>query len=197
MVERVSDYDYFIAVTNYLDFQCRLRLPIGSNDFHLIFDCWEKGIPLRIVCQAIEKTIARKNSNNKPIRGFSDFSYQIHREFKNFIEKSVGAHFDEPQSEGDPWKDFFERLPGQYNSLRKELEELRDAVSCQEGTRVMEKLDRLLELFSGMEELQLKTELFSRSLAPAMRKESVIKRYRLSFLINYLKLPIDLTDWPS
>jgi len=198
MADQISDYDYFITIINYLDFQCRLHFIIGSNDFDLIYNCWQKQIPLPIIFRAINKIVNRKRAQNKKISNFGAFSYQIKKEFKNYLESNIGLNEEgviaKKSDSEDPWQDCQKLIEEKFPQLQALVLRIQCSWQSKNLLSLQENFEELLNQFANDLELQLRCELFQRSISSHQQCSLLLKRYRLSYLINLLKIPVDISQ---
>ncbi len=184
-----ADYDFFISILNFLDFNYQLNLRVGSNDFDLIYSCWEK-----VIYKAINKVVERRKATKKTVKSFSDFHYQIKREFKNYLESNLGTHDSEEEAELDCWQISRSLFQERGGDLLEIFTAIKSSYENNEQESLKKSLLELLKRFENNQELLLKTELFKRNLSSMMKSEKVIRRFQLSFIINYFKIPVELSS---
>lgn len=195
------NYSYITRVIQHLDFQYKLSFFITPKDFDTLWNWSEKRIPMRIIRESFAAVIERWQAKNKPVTSFTNFKYEVRKNFKAFMELSVGADSTVPQSgekDGDsPAEEnrfaevevFLERLPEPLEPLREKFQVVFEDLK-QERELDLEPLhSRLLEMFTDNEELNVKTAVFLKNLDPKVRKPELENRYRLNFLLNKFRVP--------
>jgi len=193
-----KDKDFVIEIIQYLQNKYEIIFFITPRDFDVLYNWWEKRIPLRIVKESIINVVDRWKGKGKAIDSFANFSYEVRKNFKAFLQLSLGSEKseDETQSpeEKDPFAEinhFFDNYPLQLNSLKEEFDNIYRKIKNNESidvelTRIHE---TLADLFKDDNELNLKVRIFLDNLSPALRKPEIEQRYRLNYLINKFNIP--------
>lgn len=195
MKDKDDGYDYVTRVILYLDYTFGIRFFITPKDFDVLYRWFEKRIPLSIVNESIANVVGRWKEKNKTVNGFSNFYYEVKKNFDAFLQLNVGAHVGEPQTDRSAVDEyagverFFEDYPARLVSLRADFEELFRKVKNKEGIDPAPVYQKLVELFKEDDELSIKVAVFTRSLAPELRRPEIENRYRLNYLLNKFRIP--------
>jgi hypothetical protein len=193
-----KDKDFVIEIIQYLQNKYDIIFFITPRDFDVLYNWWEKRIPLRIVKESIINVVDRWKEKGKAIDSFANFSYEVKKNFKAFLQLSLGSEKseDETQSpeEKDPFAEinhFFNNYPLQLTSLKDSFRDIQQKIKNNESVDV--ELPRihetLVDLFKDDNELNLKVSIFLDNLSPALRKPEIEQRYRLNYLINKFNIP--------
>jgi hypothetical protein len=195
MKEKDDGYDYVTKVILYLDYTFGIHFFITPKDFDVLYRWFEKRIPLSIVKESISNVVGRWRVKNKKINGFSNFYYEVKKNFDAFLQLNVGAHVAEPcadRPEVSKYAEvelFFENYPDPLTALREDLEELFRKIKNKEHIDSAPVYQKLVDLFKEDEELSIKAAVFARSLSPELRRPEIENRYRLNYLINKYRIP--------
>lgn len=195
------NYSYITRVIQHLDFQYKLSFFITPKDFDTLWNWSEKRIPMRVIRESFAAVIERWNAKNKPVTSFTNFKYEVRKNFKAFMELSVGSDNVVPQSAGKgtepPAEEnrfaeverFMAGFPELLEPLREKFQAIYQDLK-QERELELEPLHRqLLAMFKDNEELNVKTAVFLKNLDPKIRKPELEERYRLNFLLNKFRVP--------
>ena len=188
-VSDIEDYDYIIKTIQYLEYNFQIHLFITTRDFDVLYNWWEKRIPLNIIFESISTVVKRWRARGKTIRGFSNFSYEVRKSFKRFLELSIGRETGQKKEKYYEINKFFKSFPPELLGLKKDLENI--FKKMKKGQEIsLQKVDKkLLDLFKGDDELTLKTRIFMKSLAPELRKPAVEQKYRLNYIKHKYGIP--------
>lgn len=193
-----KDKDFVIEIIQYLQNKYDIIFFITPRDFDVLYNWWEKRIPLRIVKESIINVVDRWKEKGKNINSFANFSYEVKKNFKAFLQLSVGSEKSENEIQTPEEKDPFEEInhfsknyPDQLTPLKEEFDNIYQKIKNNEGvdvelTRTHEKL---VNLFKDDNELNLKVRIFLDNLSPVLRKPEIEQRYRLNYLINKFNIP--------
>lgn len=193
-----EDKDFVIEIIQYLQNKYDIIFFITPRDFDVLYNWWEKRIPMYIVKESIINVVNRWKEKGKAINSFANFSYEIKKNFKAFLQLSVGSEKseDETQSleEKDPQAEinhFFNNYPLQLTSMKDTFRSIYQKIENNES--IDDELTRthetLVNLFKDDNELNLKVNIFLDNLSPALRKPEIEQRYRLNYLINKFNIP--------
>jgi hypothetical protein len=189
-------YDFVIKVIQYLEYTFGIRFFITPKDFDVVYRWYEKRIPIHIVKESIATAVERRIQENKKISSFSNFYYQVKKNFETFLQLSLGAESETPQAdsnvEENPYEEienFFKNYPEDLIPLKQDFETLFRQIKNRADIDPAPVYKKLADLFAGDEELSLKVAVFSRSLAPGLRKPEIKDRYRINYLINKYHIP--------
>ena len=187
---KISDYDFIIKIIQFLELKFGISFFITTMDFDTLYKWWEKRIPFKIIEESISNVINRWNLKKRKIYSFSNFSYEVRKNYKGFLELNVSVgKREEEKEEYDKIEKFFNNYPEELKELKKEFEDIHKMYKNKENIDINNIKEKLLSLFKENNELNLKTQIFLRSLAPALRKPEIEKRYRINYLLNKFKIP--------
>ncbi len=187
---KISDYDFIIKIIQFLESKFGISFFITTMDFDTLYKWWEKGIPFKIIEESISNVINRWNLKKRKIYSFSNFSYEVRKNYKGFLELNVSVgKREEEKEEYDKIEKFFNNYPQELKELKKEFEDIHKKFKNKENIDIDNIKEKLLSLFKENNELNLKTQIFLRSLAPELRKPEIEKRYRINYLLNKFKIP--------
>ncbi|MCP5048002.1 MAG: hypothetical protein GY940_12570 [bacterium] len=199
--DKNKDYDYIVTIIQYLELNHGIAFFITPRDFDCLYNWWEKRIPDRVIRESITAVVKRWQKKNKAISGFSNFKYEVRKNFTAFLQLSLGSESTgtEPGENSDGGEDgdqrfveidaFFNRFPEPLQPLRKEFEELYSCLKNNDRVETAGLHGKLTEMFARDTELNLKTAIFLKNLAPQLRKPGIEERYRLNWLINKFHIP--------
>ena len=185
-----DDYNYIIKAVQYLQNNHGVSFFITSRDFDIIYRWWEKRIPADIIKNSISKVVERWKSKKKKIYGFSNFSYEVKKNFKVFLEMGIGEEVEEKRIDDQKTvKNFLKNFPEELMELKPDFKEIIQKHKKGEITKPDSLYEKLLNLFEKDRELNLKTEIFIKGVSPELRKPDLKKRYKLNYLMNKFNIP--------
>ena len=188
-----EDKDFVIEIIQYLQNKYEIIFFITPRDFDVLYNWWEKRIPLRIVKESVINVVDRWKEKGKDINSFANFSYEVKKNFKAFLQLSVGSEKSENETqtpeEKDPFEEinhFFNNYPLQLTPLKEEFHNIFQKIKNNENINVelTRTHETLVNLFKDDNELNLKVRIFLDNLSPVLRKPEIERRYRLNYLIN-------------
>jgi hypothetical protein len=197
-------YDFIIKVIQYLENSFKIHFFITPKDFDVLYRWYEKRIPVRIVEESIAAVVERWSQKNKKISSFSNFYYEVKKNFETFLQLHVGAEsrtgppsLSSVVSEHEngyeyvyaAWENFFENFPGDLAALKEDFERVFQQLRNKEKVEAAPVYEKLVDLFKEDETLKLKVALFNRNLAPELRKPEIENRYRLNYLRSKYNIP--------
>ena len=193
-----EDKDFVIEIIQYLQNKYEIIFFITPRDFDVLYNWWEKRIPLRIVKESTINVVDRWKEKGKAINSFANFSYEVKKNFKAFLQLSVGSEKSENETqtpeEKDPFEEinhFFNNYPDQLTPLKEEFDNIYQKIKNNESIDVelTRTHETLVNLFKDDNELNLKVRIFLDNLSPVLRKPEIERRYRLNYLINKFNIP--------
>lgn len=158
----MTDRQYVLTVRNFFFYHFYPKF-ITPLDFGFMMDWYEMSISLDIIWQSMKEVRTRRK-----VKSFWNLDYTVRKNFKVFLQLKVGSHEPEP-------------IPA---SPEPETESHDDYL--EEMTAFQE--DELLERFRDDHELNIKTKIFMKSLAPSFRTPEIKKLYRLNYIFHRLRL---------
>ncbi|MDQ1354447.1 MAG: hypothetical protein QG657_4756 [Acidobacteriota bacterium] len=197
-------YDFIIKVIQYLENSFKIHFFITPKDFDVLYHWYEKRIPLRVIEESIVAVVERWTQKNKKISSFSNFYYQVKKDFETFLQLQVGAESKSRLTDsmaGDrenenvfeyeytAWENFFNNFPGDLAALKEDFERIFQQVKNKEKVEAVPVYEKLVDLFKEDETLKLKVAIFYRNLAPELRKPEIENRYRLNYLRSKYNIP--------
>jgi len=195
MDNRKNDgYDFVIRAVLFLENTYGVHFFITPKDFDVLYRWYEKRIPFPIVKESIANVVERWKEKNKTVYSFSNFSYEVKKNFTTFLQLNVGATVDVSRDKPDTdeygeAQHFFDHFPPVLDALKQEFEKIFRQVKNKEEIDLAPVYRKLVELFEDDEELKIKVAVFSRSLAPELQKPEIENRYRLNYLLNKYRVP--------
>ena len=193
-----KDKDFVIEIIQYLQNKYDIIFFITPRDFDVLYNWWEKRIPLRIIKESIINVVDRWKEKGKGINSFANFSYEVKKNFKAFLQLSLGSEKSEDETqtpeEKDPFAEinhFFNNYPLQLTPLKEEFHNIYQKIKKNESVDVelTRTHETLVNLFKDDNELNLKVRIFLDNLSPVLRKPEIEQRYRLNYLINKFNIP--------
>jgi hypothetical protein len=193
-----EDKDFVIEIIQYLQNKYEIIFFITPRDFDVLYNWWEKRIPLRIVKESIINVVDRWKGKGKDINSFANFSYEVKKNFKAFLQLSVGSEKSENETqtpeEKDPFAEinhFFNNYPDQLTPLKEEFHNIYRKIKNNESVDIelTRTHETLVNLFKDDNELNLKVRIFLDNLSPMLRKPEIEQRYRLNYLLNKYNIP--------
>lgn len=197
-------YDFIIKVIQYLENSFKIYFFITPKDFDVLYRWYEKRIPLRVIEESIAAVVERWSQKNKKISSFSNFYYQVKKDFETFLQLHVGAESKTIPADslaGDSengnvkgnehavWENFFKNFPNELAALKEDFERIFQWVKNKENVEAAPIYAKLVDLFKDDETLKLKVAIFNRNLAPELRKPEIENRYRLNYLRSKYNIP--------
>jgi len=197
METKISEgQDFIVRVIQYLEYKHGIALFVTPKDFDALYNWWEKRIPLKIIKAAITNVVERWQEKEKNIYSFSNFRYEVRKNFKAFLQLNVGSETGNPETGKEEEKgelaeieNFFNNYPQELNELREDFEDLYRQLKNKESVKPEPVHRKLSDLFKGDKELNLKARVFLRNLSPGLRKPEIEHRYRLNYLLNKFNIP--------
>jgi hypothetical protein len=188
--------DFVIKVIQYLENSFDITFFITTKDFDVLYRWYEKRIPIHIVKESISNVVERWNQKNKKIYSFSNFYYEVKKNFNVFLQLSVGRETEgeasEPEIAANRYaeiENFFKNYPDDLITLKEDFERIFQQLKNKENVELDPVYKKLVGLFEEDEALNLKVAVFMRSLAPELRKPEIKNRYRLNYLLNKYNIP--------
>ncbi len=187
-------YGFVTRAILFLENTYGIHFFITPKDFDVLYRWYEKRIPFPIVRESIGNVVERWKEKNKTIYSFSNFSYEVKKNFNTFLQLNVGASVDVTRDKPgtDEYAEaqrFFDRFPPALVTLKHDLEEIFRRVKNKEEIELAPVYRKLVELFDDDEELNIKAVVFTRGLSPELRTPEIENRYRLNYLLNKFHVP--------
>jgi hypothetical protein len=188
--------DFIVRIIQYLEYKHGIALFVTPKDFDALYNWWEKRIPLKIIKAAITNVVERWQEKEKNIYSFSNFRYEVRKNFKAFLQLNVGSETGNPETGKEEEKgelaeieNFLNNYPQELNELREDFNTLYRQLKNKESAALEPIHRKLSDLFKGDKELNLKARVFLRNLSPELRKPEIEHRYRLNYLLNKFNIP--------
>ncbi|MCP4148817.1 MAG: hypothetical protein GY757_13810 [bacterium] len=192
----ISDNDFVIKVIQFLENSHGISFFITTKDFDVLYNWWEKRIPLPVLKESIGNVVERWNKKNKKINSFLNFSYEVKKNFAASMQLIVGTEVEVLEETRDGGSDelgeveeFMSSFPGELEELRGEFESILAKLKKKEEIDLEKFQTILVAHFEGDRELEMKVKIFKNSLAPALRTPEIESRYRYNFLLNKYNIP--------
>ena len=177
---------YIVSVIHMLQQEFGLYSLVTPGDFDVLYRWWEKGVPLKILRDCTTEVVHKRQKQGKEKPGIRNLVHGVRKAHARSMEQSIGkqGQMAPPISLVDRQRDFFARPPEEIADLVSSL-----AAGSLEKEGVDAFYTALLKRFEGDEELQRRCEIFSAHLAPALRSEALLNRYRINLLIGRFAIP--------
>jgi hypothetical protein len=184
-----SDYDYIIRIIHYLDYHFRIHFMITTRDFDILFRWWEKQIPLKVILDSVRNVVKRWEIKKKRINGFSNFSYEVNKNFRLFMELNVADSGRGEKNELAEIERFMKDFPPELKPLKSDFKKITQRLSEKKSVDLNPFHEKLLLLFESDPDLALKTRFFMNNLARDLRKPEIEKTYRINYLCHRYGIP--------
>ena len=199
---KAEDYSYLIKTINYLSEKHKISFFITSSDFDVLYSWWIKRIPENILYESIDIVINRWYKKNKTIDGFKRFSYEVRKNFNNFLELKVSPNYNTAENEekktDDLVSDFINSIPELLNPIKESLVLLHNEKIRERKQEYLDEISHiLLDLHSKDEELEFKTNKFLMNLNKQIRTKEMADRYKINYIFSKYKFPEVLLFFPD
>lgn len=184
-----SDYDYIIRIIQYLDYHFRIHFLITTRDFDILFRWWEKQIPMKVIEESICNVVKRWKNKGKRINGFSNFSYEVNKNFRLFMELNVADSGRTEKNELFEIEKFMMEFPPELNPMKSDFKKILRKMSEKKSFDLNPLNEKMLLLFESDPDLDLKTRFFMKNLARDLRKPEIEKTYRINYLYHRYGIP--------
>jgi len=189
-----DDKDFILKIIQYLQNTYGIIFFITTKDFDTLYNWWEKRIPLLLIKDSIAVVVNRWREKNREIYSFSNFKYEVRKNFKSFLQLNVGSTNEEqkdtsPEEEYGEINRFLHRFPPPLTDLKEDFEHIYTQIKNNETPDLSDIKNKLVKLFENDQELNIKTGIFLRNLVPELRKPEIEARYRQNYLINKFNIP--------
>jgi hypothetical protein len=189
---RVSDYDFVVKIIQYLEQSCGVVFFITSRDFDILYNWWEKGIPVKVVKESLASVVERWKKKNKKIVSFSNFNYEVKKNLKTYLQFHVGIANGESKAKKNQLEEleaFLKNLPTPLLFLEQDLKIIFERMKEKKPVDLDTFYEKLVNRFNDDDDLSVKVKIFRRSLSPELHKPEIEKRYRLNYLLNRFNIP--------
>jgi len=184
-----SDHDYIIRIIQYLEYHYRIHFLITTRDFDILFRWWEKQIPMKVIVDSICNVVKRWKNKNKRINGFSNFSYEVNKNFKLFMELHVADSGRREKNELLEIEKFMMEFPPELNPMKSDFKKIHRRLSEKKSFDLNPINEKMLLLFESDPDLDLKTRFFMKNLARDLRKPEIERTYRINYLYHRYGIP--------
>jgi len=184
---RVSDYDFVVKIIQYLEQSCGIVFFITTKDFDILYNWWEKSIPVKIIKESLLNVVERWKKRNKKIVSFSNFSYEVKKNFNTYMQFHVGTENQASSAQITPMQEvekYLKQLPAPMQFVKQELELIFQKIKEKKPVDLDSFYEKLNNQFKDNNELNLKVKVFKRSLSPELQTPEIEQRYRLNYIIN-------------
>jgi len=183
--------EQIVHVIDFLDRRLGIRFFVTPHDFHLAWHWWEKGIPWRVVEEALLAVGARWEKRGKKPDGLRPFAAEVRKRYREFLELQVGeGGREEPETDPlAPWDAFLEALPEPLAPFRPRFTDL---VAAMREHRPWDGGELKGEILAALErdgELAARTEVFVRQLAPELRRPALLATFRWNLICQRFAVP--------
>ncbi len=197
-----DDYNYIIKTIYYLDEKHNISFFITSSDFDVLYGWWIKRIPSNIVFESMDIVIKRWERKKKTIDGFKRFSYEVRKNFNNFMELKVSSNDniadDIKDKKEDEVQAFINSLPDNILLIKNSLLELsNEKIKIKKQALLNNISKKLLQLHEDDPELKLKTKKFIMNLNHQIRTKEIEDKYRINYIFSKYKFPEGLLSFPD
>lgn len=187
--DSTADYDYIIRIIQYLDYHFGIHFIITTRDFDILFRWWEKQIPLEVITDSIRNVVLRWQVKKKSINGFSNFSYEVKKNFRLFMELNVGDSQRTEKNELYDIRQFLKTFPRELSELKSDFEGIYQRLVSEKSIDLNPIHKKLLAIFESDPDLNLKTRFFMNNLTKGLRKPEIEKTYRINYLYHKYGIP--------
>jgi hypothetical protein len=193
-----EDKDFVIKIIQYLQNKFNIIFFITPADFDILYNWWEKRIPPRIIKESIMNVVPRWEKKGKNIKSFTNFRYEVKKNFKAFLQLEVGNENSKYEvqipEEKDPLEEityFLNNYPAPLISLKEDFSNLYREITEKNNTQaeLARTYEKLVDIFKNDKELNVKVRIFLDNLSPKLRKPEIEQRYRLNYLLNKFSIP--------
>lgn len=193
-MEKDSDYNYIVKIIYYLNERHKISFFITSSDFDVLYGWWIKRIPDKIIYESIDIVINRWERKKKTIDGFKRFSYEVRKNFNNFMELKVSSNDNKTDDIMDDGEDevqaFINSLPDNIRLLKNSFLELsNEKIKIKKQVLLKDISEKLLQLHEDDPELKLKTKKFIMNLNHKIRTKNIEDKYRINYIYSKYKFP--------
>ncbi len=184
-----------VRVIDFLDRRLAIRFFVTPHDFHLAWHWWEKGIPWRVVEEALLEVAARQQKRGKKPTGLRPFAAEVRKRYHEFLELRVGEGQREEKEidPWDPWVAFLDRLPEPLIPFRGGFEALVTALKESRVHSAPALKQQILDSLVGDAELEARTAVFVKQLAPELRRPALLGTFRWNLICQRFAIP----PWPE
>ncbi len=179
-----ESYNYIFKIISHLKIFHNVSFFITPLDYDVLYSWYDKKIPLNIIFFSLKRVVKRRESKGKDVISISNFSYEVRKNYKLYLERKAGSHDVEDKHEEQIQQSRLP-LPQELDSLYLEVEQ-----NCNSEETKDKFKEKLLLYFKDDEELNLQTEAFMNNLSPSLRLEKYRKEFKLNYLINKFKLDL-------
>jgi len=191
-IHKLNDYDFIIKIIQYLQNKMGIVFFITTKDFDVLYNWWEKRIPIEVIMQSILNVIKRWKKKDKTIYSFSNFTYEVRKNHHVFLQMNVGAENDESVEEEDAvdkFKSYIHNIPLALEPLKDDFVDILLKIKRSDKIQLLPFYDKLINLFKDDDELNSKVRIFSKSLPEHLQKPEIAAKYRLNYIINKFNIP--------
>ncbi|MEN8154541.1 MAG: hypothetical protein ABFR75_11025, partial [Acidobacteriota bacterium] len=150
----------------------------------------EKKIPSAMIKESIDNVVVRWKKRDKQISGFSNFSYEVRKKYKSRMELNVNLNVSEKPDAGlNRIELFFNNYPPELIELKDEFESIYSNIKNKKKYELNDLYTKLLNIFKDNREIEIKSEIFMKNIAPELRNPEIQKKFRLNFIKNRFKIP--------
>ncbi|HNX98800.1 MAG TPA: hypothetical protein PKK12_14080 [Candidatus Aminicenantes bacterium] len=183
--------EQIVHVIDFLDRRLGIRFFVTPHDFHLAWHWWEKGIPWRVVEEALRAVCARWEKRGKKPDGLRPFAAEVRKRYREFLELRVGeGGREEPESDPlAPWNSFLEAFPEPLTPFRQRFADLVAALRENRPWSDGGLKGEILATLEGDGELAARTEVFVRQLAPELRRPALLATFRWNLVCQRFAIP--------
>lgn len=181
---------YIVSVLEMMQREFNLYFMVTPRDFDILYRWFEKRIPLTLIRDCVADVTERRQKQGRAIEGVGTLAHTVRTAFSHHQEKSVGAHSEKITAHEPGLKraEFFSEPPSEIKEIVLLFQEgLQKSPPRREAVLAFHQA--VLEKFAGDEELERRSTVFFNHLAPALRSDELLSRYRLNLLISRLGLP--------
>ncbi len=192
----MNAHRYIFSVIQLLQRDFNQYTIVTPGEFDVLYRWWEKGIPLKIIRDCVADVLMKRGKQGRSQTKIRDYVHTVRKTFVRYQEQNVGGHgrLEQTPAPQQIWSEFLNGPPDEIADLVEQF-----LVGLSEKGWETERIDsfyrELMERYADDEELERKTTVFLQHLAPALRTEDLLKRYRLNLLISRFRIP-DLEENP-
>ena len=134
--------------------------------------------------------LRRRNRKGRPVDSFLNFSHEVKKNIaiRHDLMTNAGIR-EEPPSELNKIKEFFEKYPEEIREFEKDFRDLSGLADGERRKKIEKIYDLLASRFRDEEDLNIKMKLFMGNLPDSMKNENIADKFRRNYLKGRFRIP--------